>query len=85
MKILAVAVLIGLSLIAGAIVMSRWISDPTSDPSSASAWSGYENVVRSYFALDRLKVDAVKHMTGPFYVVLGSVLLSSSATVHSLT
>jgi hypothetical protein len=68
-KSLAVAVLIGLSLIAGAIVSGRWIWSPTADPSSASSWAGYEHVVRSYFALDRLKVDAVNHLAGPFYVV----------------
>jgi hypothetical protein len=69
MKTLAVAILIGLSLIAGAIVSGWRISAPSPDPTAASSWAGYENVVRNYFVLARLPVEGVKHVAGPYYTV----------------
>jgi len=68
MKAVAMAVLFGLALIAGAIALSGLIS-PTLNSSAARAWGGYEDVIRSYFALNRVPVENVNHVDGPYYTV----------------
>jgi hypothetical protein len=63
-RLVAVALLVGLLAIGAAIYFNS-----KSDIPSSSSYSGYEPVLRQWFALNRYEVAQVKHLAGPFYAL----------------
>ena len=61
---IAGSLLVGLIAVAAALYFSASPQLP-----SASSYTGYEPVLREWFALNRIEVKKVKHLAGPFYAI----------------